>query len=142
MCKIWEIPLNFLRDYTIPMAEFEEWDRTRATVLPLTVPISFCFLFSLLEGETGSILLIVCGALAGPGILCSIYLAFCTKKTVAPERIMFVMAIVGFVQAIVWISFTSDFVIDLLWIIGLILGIPKSVLGLTLLAVGNCLGDM
>ena len=51
VCKIWEIPLNFFRDYTIPMAEEGDWDRTRASILPLTVPISFCFLFSLLEGE-------------------------------------------------------------------------------------------
>lgn len=45
-------------------------------------------------------------------------------------------------MSIVWISFTSNFVVDLLWILGLIFGLPKSLLGLTLLAVGNCLGDM
>lgn len=55
---------------------------------------------------------------------------------------MFLFAILGFVMSISWIAFTSNFVVDLLWIIGLILNIPKSLLGLTLLAVGNCLGDM
>jgi Ca2+/Na+ antiporter len=80
--------------------------------------------------------------MAAPGLICSIYLCFCTKKTVAPPNIMFFMAVLGFVMSISWISFTSNFVIDLLWIIGLILNIPKSLLGLTLLAVGNCLGDM
>jgi Ca2+/Na+ antiporter len=53
-----------------------------------------------------------------------------------------ILGLFGFVMSIVWISFTCDFVVDLLWIIGLILSIPKSLLGLTLLAVGNCLGDM
>jgi sodium/potassium/calcium exchanger 6 len=144
ICKLWEVPLNFCRDFSIPMAEADDWDRFRASVLPLTIPISFCFLYKFLteEPSTRNVALIVCAALAAPGLACSIYLAFCTKKTVAPPNIMFAMAVSGFVMSIIWISFTSDFVIDLLWIIGLILGIPKSVLGLTLLAVGNCLGDM
>jgi len=55
---------------------------------------------------------------------------------------MFIFACVGFVMAIIWIAWTSDIVIDLLQIIGLIVGLPQALLGLTLLAVGNCLGDM
>ena len=42
--KIIEIPLNFLRDYSIPMAEEGEWSRFRAAVLPLTIP---CFILIL-----------------------------------------------------------------------------------------------
>ena len=55
---------------------------------------------------------------------------------------MFAFALLAFAMSILWISFTSDFVIDLLWIIGLVFGLPKSLLGFTLLAVGNCLGDL
>lgn len=55
---------------------------------------------------------------------------------------MFAFAILAFVMSILWISFTCDFVIDLLWIIGLVFGLPKPLLGFTLLAVGNCLGDL
>lgn len=42
--KVIEVPLNFLRDYTVPMAEYDDWNRFRATVLPLTVPVSFMYL--------------------------------------------------------------------------------------------------
>lgn len=45
-------------------------------------------------------------------------------------------------MAISWISFTSDIVVDLLSILGTILNVPTQMLGLTLLAWGNCLGDM
>ena len=45
-------------------------------------------------------------------------------------------------MSIMWISFTSDIVVDLLQLFGFILGLPKPLLGLTLLAWGNCLGDM
>lgn len=143
--KVVEVPLNFLRDFSIPMAEFDDWDRFRASVLPLTIPTAFMFTQQFLtsdEGSTRRLCWIIAGAMAAPGLVCSIYLCFCTKRTVAPPNIMFALAITGFVMSISWIAFTSNFVVDLLWIIGLILGIPKSLLGLTLLAVGNCLGDM
>lgn len=45
-------------------------------------------------------------------------------------------------MSITWISFTSDIVVDLLVILGCMLGVPIQILGLTLLAWGNCLGDM
>jgi hypothetical protein len=45
--KCWlivEVPLNFLRDYTVPMADKYEWDRNRAAIIPLTLPWAFFFL--------------------------------------------------------------------------------------------------
>lgn len=88
------------------------------------------------------IYLYILAGLALPGFIIAVYMTFCTKKTSAPPTIMFIMAIFGFVMSIMWISWTSNFVIDLLWIIGLIFGLPRPFLGMTLLAVGNCLGDM
>jgi solute carrier family 24 (sodium/potassium/calcium exchanger), member 6 len=45
-------------------------------------------------------------------------------------------------MSIQWISFTCSIVVDLLSVLGIMLGLPKTLLGLTLLAWGNCLGDM
>lgn len=42
--KVIEVPLNFLRDFTIPMADYSDWDRFRASVLPMTIPTAFMFL--------------------------------------------------------------------------------------------------
>ena len=50
--KVITVPLTFLRDYTIPMAEEETWDRTRASVLPSTMVISFFYLFGMLNDVT------------------------------------------------------------------------------------------
>lgn len=55
---------------------------------------------------------------------------------------MFLFAVLAFLMSISWISFTSDIVIDLLEILGYILQVEPQVLGLTLLAWGNCLGDL
>lgn len=41
-----------------------------------------------------------------------------------------------------WIQFTSDCIIDMLQIFGFISGLPPALFGLTVLAWGNCLGDM
>lgn len=42
--KIIEYPLNFVRNYTCPMADFADWDRNRASILPLCLPFGFCLL--------------------------------------------------------------------------------------------------
>ena len=45
-------------------------------------------------------------------------------------------------QSIAWINFASDVIVDLLKLFGLILNLPQALLSLTVLAWGNCLGDM
>ena len=72
----------------------------------------------------------------------SVYSRTRTTATRPPPVIMFTLAMIAFLMSIVWISFTSDVVIDLLEILGFVLEVPPAVLGLTLLAWGNCLGDL
>jgi sodium/potassium/calcium exchanger 6 len=77
-----------------------------------------------------------------PLLAFGMYIRFFTKVSEPPKNIMFLYALISFVMSITWISFTSDIVVDLLDMLGKILDVPKPVLGLTLLAWGNCLGDM
>jgi hypothetical protein len=44
LAAIITVPLAFLQNYTIPMADFADWDRTRASILPLTVPVGYSLL--------------------------------------------------------------------------------------------------
>ena len=53
--KVFEVPLNFLRDYTVPMAERAEWNRTRAWILPICIPWAFCFLQGFLTTNDDSV---------------------------------------------------------------------------------------
>ena len=121
-----EYPLNFVRDYSIPMADYEEWSRVRAGAVCLFTPISLAFLLELLqeEGSTVVVVLLICLGALVPGIAGMLYICFCTKKTQPPPTLMFIFAIVGFVMSIIWIQWTSDIVIDLLQVIGLIVGLP------------------
>lgn len=42
--KIVEIPFDFVRNYTVPMVDPVDWNRTRAAVLPLTTIWGYCYL--------------------------------------------------------------------------------------------------
>jgi len=52
------------------------------------------------------------------------------------------IAFVGFVIAATWIDYLADHLVSLLDFIGIILRIPGSVMGLTVLALGNSMGDL
>jgi len=159
--RLWgivEVILNFLRDLTVPMAETSAWNRSLGALYPLTVPAAFFFLKGDLSAtddsqasETAERAEEVAATQARwvhlgwcllPGLAMAAYIRMCTYVSQPPPRIFFAFAIIGFVQSIMWIAFTSDIVIDLLQLFGFILGLPKPLLGLTLLAWGNCLGDM
>lgn len=77
-----------------------------------------------------------------PGVMFTIYIQCRTTNTRPPPVLMFIYAICAFVMSICWISFASDVVVDLLSILGMVLQIPPAALGLSILAWGNCLGDL
>jgi len=92
--KLFAIPLGFVRNYTIPMAEEDAWDRIRAAITPITAPFPFMYLFGLLsdwdteEGENypnSLIPLLVGVGIAFAMMPLSIYLFFCSKKTAPPQ---------------------------------------------------------
>ena len=109
ICRILEIPLVIIRDISIPMCEASEWNRNRAAILPITMPVVFCFLAGQMDFA-----LEICGGLLLPGLVCSLLVLCKTKKTVPPKGLMLLFSVLAFVMAIMWISFLSDIVIDLL----------------------------
>jgi len=155
--KCWlivELPLNILRDYTCPMSEYADWNRNRATIIPMTFVWGFLFLQNffypdveddddeMAQKEEGMFWVKVGAYTMIPMVAFAIYIRFYTKVTQPPPNIMFLFAFISFVNSISWIGFTCDIVVDLLTISGQILSVPKSMLGFTFLAWGNCLGDM
>lgn len=52
-----------------------------------------------------------------------------------------IFSILALIVSCIWIWFLSNFVVDTLSLIGFITEIPSGFLGLTLLAMGNCVGD-
>ena len=77
-----------------------------------------------------------------PGSIMGFLILQKTKKTMAPNWLLNVFASLAFVQSIAWINFASDSIVDLLKLFGFILSLPQALLSLTVLAWGNCLGDL
>lgn len=77
-------------------------------------------------------------------LLCLAALLLTTKNNLKtmPTRIRPLFAFLGFIVAIAWISTLATEVVNLLKTIGVILSISDSLLGLTIFAVGNSLGDL
>ncbi|KAL8882304.1 MAG: hypothetical protein Q9198_000674 [Flavoplaca austrocitrina] len=59
-----------------------------------------------------------------------------------PPRYRYLFCFLGFVVAIAWISTIANEVVGVLKAFGVILGISDAILGLTIFAVGNSLGDL
>lgn len=147
--KIISVPLAFLRDITCPMVETESWNKFRALILPLTIPFSFAFLTGKFDLNTKDYREVqktkfytdTCLILLIPGAFVSSYILLKTNRNKPPAYLMNIFVFLSFVMSISWISFTSDCIIDLLKLFGFITHVPGSLLALTILSWGNCLGD-
>lgn len=73
-------------------------------------------------------------------VLLLLLLIFTTPSQ--PPRWRFLMCFLGFVVSIAWISTIANEVVGVLKAFGVILGISDAILGLTIFAVGNSLGDL
>ena len=153
------IPLNFIRDYTVPMGEADAWDRNRAAITLVTMPLAFFILMGMLdfkevceknddnEDIPGTCVLPLTLLWVGlgwmpVGALLGLAVRFRTKEKEAPKTLMTIYAILAFVMSIAWINMTSDWVVSMLKLFGYVTGVPFPLLQLTILAWGNCLGDM
>lgn len=106
------------------MAEAEKWSKPRACLLPLSMVITFFYLFGFLQDDTGNRYLFA-GLLAMvPGAFLSLYLWFCTFKTSAQPNILTAFSFLAFLMSIAWINWTSNCVVDLIVIFGFITKLP------------------
>lgn len=76
------------------------------------------------------------------GSLIAFAVLLLTTTPEKPPKYRFLLCFVGFVVSIAWISTIANEVVGVLKAFGVILGISDAILGLTIFAVGNSLGDL
>ncbi|XP_020587416.1 cation/calcium exchanger 4-like [Phalaenopsis equestris] len=137
-----QIPLLLPRKLTIPVVEEERWSKPYAVASAILAPFLLAFLWNSGESESNTIKLtpFLLGSLAG--ITLGVLAFFFTSHDHPPQRFLFPWIFGGFLMSIVWFYIIANELVALFLALGVILGINPSILGLTVMAWGNSMGDL
>ena len=128
---------------TQPPSSPKEWNRWLVATQIFTAPF---FIVVLIWANTDpnlstrNLLLPILYALIG-SLVAFALLILTTTPTRAPKY-RYLLCFLGFIVSIAWISTIANEVVGVLKAFGVILGISDAILGLTIFAVGNSLGDL
>lgn len=80
----------------------------------MTIPITFLWLYGLMQGDDDNSVLYAGLIAIIPGSLIGLLIRMKTKKGQAPNWLMTVSSFICFVMSVLWIKFTSDVIMDVL----------------------------
>lgn len=127
----------------------QQWNRWLVIVQIFTAPLFVMFIVwanstppasDPESSEWGFLLRLILYSLLGSLVVLALLLM--TTNPDKPPKYRFLFCFAGFVVAISWISTIANEVVGVLKAFGVILGISDAILGLTIFAVGNSLGDL
>jgi Ca2+/Na+ antiporter len=136
------------------MSNKENWEKIRASLLPIFYVIAFLFLFGLLNDHFNNynydqnskyrswIFLWIGFGFMIPGAIFGFYIYKYVNILKVPKKLLMFYSFLSFLQSIAWIKFLSGFIVDLLKILGIICRFPQALISLTILTWGNRIGDI
>ncbi|GKV30521.1 hypothetical protein SLEP1_g39324 [Rubroshorea leprosula] len=142
--KLLELPLYLPRRLTIPVVSEERWSKAYAVVSVTLAPLFFAEICNsqrekTMQSESSLVTFMIAGFV---GMVLGNLAFVTTKKSSPPKKCLLPWLVGGFLMSVSWTYVTAEELVSLLVSIGNILGISPSVLGLTVLAWGNSLGDL
>ncbi|KAI8547913.1 hypothetical protein RHMOL_Rhmol07G0232100 [Rhododendron molle] len=145
--KVWEFPVSVLLKLTIPQTSPSKWNRfyrsANIALCPLALlfscnsfmPVNHPVIFLLPNAHLPLwlVVLFACSSLA--------LLHFILEKE-PPKTEEIYVVLVSFVMSVFWISTVAGELLNCLAALGALLKLPPALLGLTVLAWGNSVGDL
>ncbi|XP_019850914.1 PREDICTED: sodium/potassium/calcium exchanger 6, mitochondrial-like [Amphimedon queenslandica] len=139
-----KLPINFLLTLTIPVVDFTEplnnWNKWLNVIHCFTSPVFASIvtevgLYKLGNSDVPAVVLF-----AFAGLILAIIVA-ATSYSHKPPIYHCVYAWAGFVLSVIWIYVIANELVNLLQVFGVVVKISDGILGVTLLAWGNCIED-
>ena len=126
-----------------PPSSPKDWNRWLVATQIFTAPFFIVLLYWANTDPTLSIrnLLLPCLYSLIASLLAFAILVLTTTPS-RPPKYRYLLCFLGFIVSIAWISTIANEVVGVLKAFGVILGISDAILGLTIFAVGNSLGDL
>lgn len=134
-----ELPLNLIRQFTIPKVNRFRYNRMQIAVYPFLSGLFALWQFGLL-GTYGdnpifwALFSIVTGVLGA-----ALYLLAIKRKFLRGIAVAFTF--IGLLMAILWVRFAATLLVDLLVLLQVASGLPSNVIGITILAWGNSINE-
>lgn len=119
-----------------------DWNRWLVVVQIFTAPFFVVLIVWANTAEAAPRLLVQMILWSLLGSLVTFAVLIMTTTNRKPPKYRFLLCFLGFVVSIAWISTIANEVVGVLKAFGVILGISDAILGLTIFAVGNSLGDL
>lgn len=138
-----DLPLYLPRRLTIPDISDERWSRPFAVASAALAPIFLAALWNSKRGGMSSKEgLTICLYSGLIGLVIGLMALHTTMKDSPPRKCLFPWLAGGFLMSVLWTYVIAEELVGLLVSLGYIFGISPSILGFTVLAWGNSIGDL
>ncbi|KAF9331749.1 hypothetical protein BG006_005406 [Podila minutissima] len=117
--------------------QYEGWSRTATAVQMLVAPVFVAAVIS--SAADYGVVPVLIALFVGSILSAAIYYSSTEEE---PPRFYGALCFVGFLVAITWIFLVANEVVGVLQAFGMIFGVSDAILGLTIFAMGNSLGDL
>ncbi|XP_028761307.1 cation/calcium exchanger 1-like [Neltuma alba] len=138
-----ELPLSLPRRLTIPIVSEEKWSKPYAVISVTLAPLvlaAVCDTQLVNVNKKSNLIKYLPAAMVGFVLGCTTWVK--TKSSSPPRKCLFLWLAGGFAMSVLWNYIVADELVSLLYSLGHIIGVSPCILGLTVLAWGNSMGDL